>query len=211
VFVAQSVAAHAVQRHLRLEKTPRVHIHGFPFLTQALAGHYDDVTVSMVGLTVAGGGRPIRIDRLSARFTDLRTSADFNTAHADKASGSALLRYADLSRALGSEISFAGSGPDGRGRLKASRTVWVLGQTVTGTATVGVAVAGPTSLSFTSPQVDVGGASVPQSVVATLTSTFATPINLSGLPAGLHLDGVQVTAAGVVVTVSGQNVALGEG
>jgi hypothetical protein len=211
LFIAQPVAAHAIQRQLVLEKTPRVHIHGFPFLTQALARRYDDVTVSMVALTVAGTGRSVRVDQLNARFAELRTSADFRSARADSASGSALLRYSDLSAALGTEITFGGRGPDGRGRLKASRTVSALGQSVSGTATVQVVVAGPTSLSFTSPQVGVGGASVPQPVVDALTSTFATPVNLAGLPAGMHLDSVQVTAAGVTVVVSGRNVVLGEG
>jgi hypothetical protein len=203
--VAQSIAARAVQRHFALDHKPSVHIHHFPFLTQAISGQYDDVTVTMHGLSVGEAGRTVRIENLSARLHDVHTSADFRSAHADAATGSVFLQYADLSRAIGVDVGYGGPG-----RIKATRSMSVLGETVTGTVTAGIAVSGSTSLRFTSPRVDVAGAPVSDAVTNALSASFGAPLALSGLPANLRLDGVQITATGVVVSASGQNVRLGE-
>jgi hypothetical protein len=205
VVVAQSLAAHAVQRHFALDQKPSVQIHGFPFLTQAIAGKYDDVTVALSGLSVGESGRKVRINKLTARLRDVHTSADFRSAHADTATGSVLLLYPDLSTAIGVQIGYGGAG-----RIKSTRTVTVLGQSVTGTVTAGVAVSGPTALSFSNPQVDVAGAAVPDAVTSALSGTFGAPLVLTGMPVGLRLGTVRVTEAGVLVTAVGQNVYIRE-
>ena len=205
VVVAQLVAADTVRGHFGLDQKPSIRIHGFPFLTQAIAGKYEDVTVTISGLSVGESGRKVRINNLTARLRDVHTAADFRSAHADTATGSVLLQYSDLSTAIGVQVGYAGAG-----RIKSTRTVTALGQSVTGTVTAGIVVSGPTSLSFSNPQVDVAGAAVPDAVTSALSATFGVPLALTGLPAGLHLDAVHVTQVGVLITASGHNVYIGE-
>jgi hypothetical protein len=128
---------------------------------------------------------------------------------ADSATGSLLIRYPDLSRAIGADISFAGRSADGTARIKASRTVSTLGRSVTGTVSAGIVVSGPASLGFTAPQVDVGGVAVPTAVIDSLNSTFDSPVTFAGLPSGLHLTAVRVDAQGILVSVAGRGVNLG--
>jgi DUF2993 family protein len=205
VLVAQSLAEHAVQRHFALDQKPSVRIHGFPFLTQAVAGKYEDVTVTLSGLTVGESARRVRINNLTARLRDVHTAADFSSARADTATGSVLLRYPDLSTAIGAQVAYGGAG-----RIKSTRTVTVLGQSVTGTVTAGIVVSGPTSIGFNDPRVDAAGEAVPDAVTSALSATFGVPLALAGLPVGLHLDAVRVTEAGVLITASGQKVYIGE-
>lgn len=65
VRVAQSQVAAQIKASQRLSTDPTVTIHGFPFLTQALGGEYDDISV--VGSDLVKGS--IRVSRVDA---DLR-------------------------------------------------------------------------------------------------------------------------------------------
>ena len=65
VLAADHVVAGRIQADQQLDSRPSVSIHGFPFLTQALGGKYDDVTLTLHDLRK--GGVPIRTLRVRLR------------------------------------------------------------------------------------------------------------------------------------------------
>jgi len=208
VVLAQSVAAGAVQRHYKLDRKPSVRVHGFPFLTQVISRHYDDVGFAAHDLSVGSGDRMVDVQDVNARFSDIHTTGNFSSARAEKASGTALIGYAALGRILGGTVTYAGPGADGKGRITASRTVTALGQSVTGKVTCGITVASPTSIGFTKPTVDLAGANVPPAITDALASTFQLPLDLSGIPGELRLESLTLAADGVHLAASGINVQL---
>lgn len=75
-FVARAVAEDrvgaALQEPLGLATEPEVDVHGFPFLTQALAGRYDDVDLTTSGVGVG----ELRDLTLNARLQDVALPLD---------------------------------------------------------------------------------------------------------------------------------------
>jgi hypothetical protein len=206
LLVAEQQIGKRVQSSQDLDRRPSVDIEGFPFLTQVLANHYPTVHLTAQDLMVGGSGHQVRLADLNARLHDVRTIDNFSGASVETADGTAVLSYAELSRALGVKIGYAGGG-----RVQATSSVEVLGQTVTGTASAEVGVAGGDELTFSSVRVGVpqGGVSVPEEVTDQLSSLFKNKLSLRGLPFHLRIqrlvadeDGVQLSATARGLTLS---------
>jgi hypothetical protein len=203
VRVAQGEAAKLFQSSQGLDRKPSIRIAGFPFLTQVAAGKFGQVTVNAAGLTVGDSDRTLRIASLNARLTGVHTSRNFSSARADSATAEADISYPDLSASLGMPIEYADS-TDGRGRVKATRSVTVAGRQFSGTVSAEITVSGRNTLSFVSPKVAVGIANVPQAITDALVAVFARPLSLSGLPNGLNLQSVTASPDGLTVALSGE-------
>jgi hypothetical protein len=203
VRVAQGEAAKLFQSSQGLDRKPSIKIGGFPFLTQVVAGEFDRITVNAAGLTVGESDRMLRIATLNARLTGVHTARDFSSARADSATAEADISYPDLSASLGMPIEYAGS-TDGRGRVKATRSVTVAGRQFSGTVSAEITVSARNTLSFVSPKVALGAANVPQSITDALIAVFARPLPLTGLPDGLNLQSVTASPDGVTVSLAGQ-------
>ncbi len=204
--VAERQIAKRVQSSQGLDRRPAVDIQGFPFLTQVIANHYPTVHVTAQGLTVGNSDRRVRLADLDARLHDVKAIDNFSGVSVETADGTAVLSYAELSRALGVTLGYAGGG-----RVQGSRSVQVLGQTVTGTASAQVGVAGGDELTFSSVRVGVpqAGVSVPKEVTDQLSSLFDDKLSLRGLPFHLRIqrlvadeDGVHVAATARALTLS---------
>src|SRR4249920_296609 len=65
-WLAQRGLADAIQRSQGLAAPPEVAIRGFPFLTQAFSGRYQQVDVRVQDLTARNG---VHVDALDARLT----------------------------------------------------------------------------------------------------------------------------------------------
>jgi hypothetical protein len=201
--VAQTQVADRLQQSQSLSSKPTVRIEGIPFLTQAIRGRYPDVRIAADGLVLSGQGRSVRISHFSARLRDVSVSRDFSRATAASATGTALIGYTDLSAAAGVPVSFAGNA-----RVTATKTVSLLGVEVRGSVTAGLRVAAGNTVTFVSPQVAVGGTSVPQQITDLLAGLLDKPIVLSGLPAGLGVKAVTATAAGLSVDLTATDIRL---
>jgi hypothetical protein len=95
---AQHDVAERLQADARLNSAPDVSIHGYPFLTQLVAGDYDDVDIVMHDVD----SDDVRIDRLSVHVSGAHVSMgdvlsqDRSRVHVDHATAQLLITYADL-------------------------------------------------------------------------------------------------------------------
>jgi hypothetical protein len=100
--VAEHEVASRVQASESLTARPGVSIGGFPFLTQALSGRYDDVTVSVHGLRA--GSLPIQrfVAHLRGLHVSLRAALGgrVHSVPVDRATATLLLTWADLDALL---------------------------------------------------------------------------------------------------------------
>jgi hypothetical protein len=206
--LAENAAATTFQNSEHLDQKPSVKIHGFPFLTQLVSGTLDEVTSVAKDVVVGDSGRTLRISKVSIRLNDVHVARSLSSVRAETASAHALISYSDLSQTLGVKISFAGRSSDGSGRVKATKTVSVDGQQISGDVSAQVSVS-RNVLSFESPQVAVDGVQAPDEVADALASVFGAPIRLSPLPFGVTVESVTATAAGVTITLTGANLTYG--
>jgi hypothetical protein len=205
VFVAERQIAQKVQSSQELSRRPSVTIEGFPFLTQVLANHYPTVKLAAQNLTVGSSNRQVRLAELHARLHDVKTIDRFSGATAQTADGTAVLSYRDLSQALGVTVSYAGGG-----RVQASSSAKILNQTITGTASADVGVAGGDELTFSSIRVGVPqvGISVPEQLTRQFSSVFENKLSLRGLPFHLRIQQLVATEDGVRIAATARDLTL---
>ncbi len=210
---AESTAAQRIRSSRGLSREPQVSIKGFPFLTQVIGRKLDDVTVTAddvetaPGTTGNGEGR-LRIAHLTSDMRGVRISGSFNSAVADTATGTALVTYADLSTGApaGVSVSYGGRNTAGKGEVKVTGTIVLPGfGAVTRSVISDVTVSGGDT-------VRLHARSVPGGTIPGLERLVRDKIdfnrNLSGLPAGISLVSVQATPDGVLIALTGRNVAL---
>lgn len=209
--VAVGVVEDRVGRELAakggLSGTPEVEIAGFPFLTQAVSGRYDDVRIS---LTAAELGQPegtrahialhgVRVPLSSA------LSGSVDRVPVDRIDGTATLSYALLSAQLGGDTTLRSEG-DG---VRITRTVELLGQTIPLTATGTVALDGD-ELVIDVERASGAGVDLPAFLVTRASDLLDLRYAVPSLPFGLQLTGVQPNGDGVDVRVAAEETVLGD-
>jgi hypothetical protein len=205
VRVADSQVAAQIQQREKLPGKPSVDITGFPFLTQAVSGTYDDVRIA---LTAADLGQPAG----TSADVDLRgvhlplssvLSGSVSRIPVDRVDGTATLSYALVSQQIGhgTTLSWAGDG------LQLRTSVTVLGRTVPLTA-VGRLTLDGDQLVVHAEQASAAGVQLPSALVTRAGQALDLRYRVPALPFGLHLTGVRPTAAGVVVDVAGTDAVL---
>jgi LmeA-like phospholipid-binding len=205
VGIAEDKVAEQLAAKGGLAGTPSVDIAGFPFLTQAVAGDYEDVRIS---LTAADLGQPAgtRADvRLHGVHVPLSSvlSGSVSEVPVDRIDGTATLSYGLLAAQLGGDTTLRREG-DG---LRITKTVEVLGYTLPLTA------AGTVTLDGNDLVVDVQNASgagvdVPGFLVDRVSDLLDIRYTVPALPFGLQLTGVQPADDGVDITVAAQDTVL---
>lgn len=202
VAVAESKISDRVAASYSLPAKPSVTIRGFPFLTQVLAGDYQEIDVTAGRVPVA----KITLTQLTARLKGVHASVSellhgggLSTVTADRAAGSAVIPFSELARWLPRGIRLSRAGPD----VRVSGAVHVLGVRVplSGTAAPSVTGAGirVTPKDFTIPS----GFTVP---VSSVTGHFGILIPLTSLPLHLRVGSVAVTSTGLRAGASARNV-----
>lgn len=199
--VAASVASRAVADQVVASSSlasADVSIGGFPFLTQAVSGRYD--SVSVVARGVAAG--EVTVDRLDATLTGLEVplsealSGSVSEVPVESVRATALVAYAELARRSGDrQLTVAPAGD----RLKVTGSVSVLGQTVTASALSSVRVERG-AIVITGESFTTGGKAAPEAISRVLGQRLDLRIPVTGLPYGLQVSGVSVDPAGVAVT-----------
>ncbi len=207
VGVAEDRVAEAIAERGELAGTPEVSVEGWPFLTQAVSGEYDDVRIQ---LTAADLGEPegttadVRLRGVRVPLSDV-LDGSVTQIPVDRIDGTVTLSYALLSRELGTDTTLV---PEGDG-LRLTKTVEVLGYQVPLTAVGTVRLDGQELV------VDVDGASaagvdLPGAVVERAGDALDLryPIDL---PFGLELTGVVPEDDGVRVTGGARDTVLSGG
>jgi len=196
-YIAESVAAGKLKQSEQLSSRPNVDIAGFPFLTQLASGDFDEITVDAKDVTVGQGSRALDITRLHVVLHGVHVSSGFSRFRADRASATAHVDYAALSRALGVNVTYVGSG-----RVQAQASVTVLGRTVSGSITARPEVHG-TALGFGVAQVQ--GGAVAAEAARALQRVFAVEIPLGDIPFQVRIDSLTATPNGLELKLSGRD------
>lgn len=208
--VAAQVAARAVaaqaQAAAELSAEPEVTLGGFPFLTQALSGRYDRVEVRAEGVTTPD----LTLRRLDATLSGVRVplsaalSGSVDSAPVERIAARALVGFDELSRRSGDRrlvVSAAGE------QVRVSGSVDVLGRTVSAAAVSRVEVV-EGDVVVTAESIEVDGSPADDLLARALRGLLDLRIPITGLPYGLQVSGVEVTADGVVVLATARATVL---
>jgi len=206
VVVAQRALAAEIRTELALQQTPEVRIGGFPFLTQAARGRYEDVHVVLPDVD-AGSLQDIRVD---ARLAGVRTPlADVlrrqvDEVQVDRITGDLTIGYEELARASGtSGLRIARQGD----ALRVSGSVEVLGRQVDASA-VGRVDVENNELVITAEQAEVGGVQLPQAALDTAGRLLSFRVSPQGLPLSLRITGVRIGDGALDVSAVSEDAVL---
>lgn len=186
---ADRAVATRIEHDQNLSQRPDVSIDGFPFLTQALSGRYDHVTLTMHGLH--DGPVPVQTLRVVLRGVHVPLSAVFSQkvsrVPVDRATAVVLVRYADLGATVGGNRLTVTQGTDGD--VKVTGTVTALGHSVTASG---------------EGRLDVRG----DEVVVTVGHGLDFTVPLRGLPFRIALVSAKATKAGIEVAATASGLVL---
>ncbi|MGY1630112.1 DUF2993 domain-containing protein [Geodermatophilus sp. SYSU D01186] len=205
VGIAEDRVGQAIAERGQLAGQPEVDIAGFPFLTQAIAGRYDDVRID---LTAADLGQPegtradVRLHGVEVPLSDV-LSGSVEQVPVDRVDGTATLSYALLSARLGPGTTLSRDG-DG---LRVESTVEVAGLSVPLTAVGTVSLDGDAVVVEVS-DASGAGVDVPGFVVDRAADLLDLRYPIPALPFGLHVTGVTPGEEGVDVAVEATDTVL---
>lgn len=201
---AEGYVADQLTQQAGLAGTPDVDVRGFPFLTQALEGRYDDVRISLTAAELGQQGTTADVRLVGVRLP-LSTvlSGDVREVPVDRIEGTATLSYDLLSDQLGGDSTV---GPEGDG-LRVTKTVELLGYTLPLTATGTVTLDGD-ELVVDVERASGAGVDVPGFLVDRAGDLLDLRYAVPALPFGLRLTSVTPAADGVVVEVEATDTVL---
>lgn len=202
---AEGFVADQLTDQAGLAGSPDVDVRGFPFLTQALDGRYEDVRISLTADELGqppGTAADIRLVGVRVPLSAV-LSGDVQEVPVDRIEGTATLSYRLLSDQLGGDSTL---GRDGDG-LRVTKTVELLGSTLPLTAS------GTVSLDGDELVVDVerasgAGVELPGFLVDEASDLLDLRYQIPALPFGLQLTRVTPAADGVVVEVEATDTVL---
>lgn len=195
-YAAEQIAGDTIQSSQHLPSRPDVNVTGFPFLTQFASGDYGEITLTAAHVPVGSDSVSLRLTRLQVVLHDVTVSRNFTSFHANSATASGLVSYGDLGKVLGVTLRYAGDG-----RVRASKTVTVLGKDFTGSITAEPRLVNDT-LSFAGAQVD-GAGGLAQAAVDLLTKVFDVSLPLQGLPFHVQVRSVSLDPSGLRIVLTG--------
>ena len=188
-----------------LQGSPEVEIAGFPFLTQALGGRYDDVRISATAEELgqpAGTRADIVLHGVQVPLSSV-LSGSVGAVPVERIDGTATLSYDLLEAQLGGDTTLHREG-DG---LRITKTVELLGREIPLTAT------GTVTLDGNDLVVDVAnatgaGVDIPDLLVDRIADLLDLRYAVPALPFGLTLTSVTPADDGVDVTVEATDTVL---
>jgi len=212
--VAQSMMADRLRAGQQLAATPEVSVAGFPFLTQALRGRYDEIVVTSPSTTAAatGTGTPT-LQHLEAHLRGVHAPLSLLTGSSsavqvESVTASATVSYAQLAAALMARIPQLtrvqlSDGAGDKVTLRAAVTAY--GITVPVDAAATVTVAGDRLTVRVDPS---ALADQPAAVRTSLTKLLTVTLTLPRLPYRLTVSQVRPTTDGIAVTARAGATAL---
>lgn len=202
VVVAQDEIAKYVASEYGLDHKPKVKIKGFPFLTQALKGRYDEIDINIGDFAQLGyhlTGTVVTLKGVDAPLSDaLHTDASHMVA--DTATSAATVPYADVDKDAPRGMKVSAKGKD----LQVRGPVTVLGISRTVTATVSLRPSGH-SVRVLPQTVAANGTTIP---IALVQQAFSFTMPVRGLPPNTRISEVRVDPDGLRVTTTGDHLNL---
>ena len=203
--IAEGRVADQLAQRGELAGTPEVEITGFPFLTQALAGDYDDVRIHLTAEQLgqpAGTRADVSLRGVQVPLSDA-LSGSVAEIPVDRVDGTATLSWDLLAQQLGGDTTLTREGEG----IRLTKTVEVLGFDFALTATGSVALDGQDVV------VDVqdattAGVDVPDFVVDQAEDLLDFRYPVPALPFGLQLTSLAPADEGVDVRVQATDTVL---
>jgi len=219
-FAGDRIAAHVaadriasiVKTDAGLARSPHVAVRGFPFLTQALSGHYRriDVTAS----DIFNSGQPPGAV-LELAFSDVRLplstvlSGKINSVPVATVSGTVTIPFVNLQAAAGVPgLSILSGAPGSADEIKVSEVVNVPTGNLTVFLTARVTAHGDLIVVTPLDLTTADGTPVPAAVKKQVLAEAVLSVKLPGLPTGVGISAVSVTTGGVLVTLHATNLVL---
>jgi hypothetical protein len=198
VGVAERALASEVQQTEQLIVEPSVDIHGFPFLTQALGGRYDQIDLrarglQREGLTVARFEATLR--GVDIGFIDAM-SGDVGAVPVDEVNATAYVTFREIERRIGNRGLRLSAAGDRSVRVRGT----VAGKPVS--VLSGVSVSGR-EVRIRAQRVESGGLAL-----AAVGTQFDVTLTMPALPFKLRLTGAAVVDDAVAVAAAGRDVIL---
>jgi hypothetical protein len=206
VGVAEDKVAQQLAEKGGLHGKPAVDIAGFPFLTQAVAGRYDDVRISLTAEQLgqpAGTRADVVLHGVHVPLSSV-LSGSVDRVPVDRIDGTATLSYALLSAKLGGDTVLR---PEGNGLL-VTKTVELLGKAIPLTAAGTVALDG-NQLVIDVSKAAGAGVDLPGFLVNRANDLLDLRYDLPALPFGLHVTGITPADDGVHLTLGATDAVLG--
>jgi len=206
VGIAEDKVAQQLAEKGGLHGSPSVDIAGFPFLTQAVAGRYDDVRIALTSEQLgqpAGTRAHVVLHGVHVPLSSV-VSGSVDRVPVDRIAGTATLPYALLTAKLGGDTTLR---PEGKG-LRITKTVELLGKKFPLTA------AGTVTLDGNQLVLDVSkaagaGVDLPGFLVSRASDLLDLRYDLPALPFGLHVTALAPTSDGVHLTLAATGAVLG--
>lgn len=202
VTVAQNEIGNRVAAQYKLPRKPDVSIGGFPFLTQAVAGKYDEIDVNIGDWTqqnITVHDLQVKLTGLSAPLSDVVNNNTSNVV-ADTATASAIIPYDTIKSIAPNGVDSLTATPEG---LELKGTFQVAGFSVPATIVVKVGAA-PGGIAVTPVSVKASlGPSLPANFLKNRLG-FVVPIQ--NLPIGSRISQVDPTPTGLKVAATANNV-----
>jgi hypothetical protein len=189
VLAADRTVAQRIQTDQDLPARPDVSIGGFPFLTQALGGRYDSVTLTVHDLRRAA----VAVHTLTVHLSGVHVALSavlrghVSSVPVDRASASMVLTYADLDAFFGARHLTVSKGDDDEVKV-----------------TVSADLAGHRLAASGQGRVDVRGSDL----LVTVGHGLDLTIPLGGLPFRIALVSAKATNAGIVVAATAAGLVL---
>lgn len=198
VAYAEDRVAAQLQEELALSSTPEVDITGFPALTQAIAGRYDDVRLRLDSADVAGlSDLDVVVELHGLRITLAELfSEEVEAIPVERIDGAVSVPYATVAEQIGDGVTVA----RGDGGVTVTDTFEVLGQDVPVSGTGEVTVVGPQQLAVTVVALNLAGVDIPEFLIEQLQEQLSFTYELPPLPFGLTITDARATADGFDVT-----------
>jgi hypothetical protein len=201
VLYAQNQVAQQFKEQGGFEGTPSVSIKGFPFLTQVIGHNIHEITITSDKIKAG----PVTITNLDADITDVKLNGAFTAGTIGHLDGQALIPFSGLTSALGGALGGGDLGDlasgvtiksAGGNKIKASFDLLI----VSGSATLKVTREPGNKIHI---QLISSSGDLPSEVTDQL-KDLTVPI--PALPLGMKIQRIQVTADGISIHVTGQNV-----
>ena len=171
---------------------PQVSIEGFPFLTQVAARQFNDVKITANNERVG----PVTVDDIKATLGRIRLTSGWTSGTVGSINGTGLITFGSLTRAAPVHIASVTMISSSEAKLSVS-----LGGLISTSAVARVTKAAGNRIDVT--VISAGG--IPASQLGL--GNFSIP--LPNLPMGMKLQSISITTQGVLVHITGQDVAFG--
>jgi hypothetical protein len=203
--IAEDQGARVVAERAGLAGAPDLEFGGFPFLTQAVAGRYEDVQVSLTGADLGQPERTradVSLRGVQVALSDV-LSGSVQEVPVEGVDGTVTLPYGLLADELGPSATVTRDG-DG---LRVQRTVEVAGVSLPLTARATVSLDGDT-LVFDVGDVSSAGVDVPPFLVEQVGDALDVRYRIPPLPFGMQVTGVEPADDGLRLRVEAVDTVL---